>query len=372
MFDRGSAIRARLATPLLLALAIGVAWIAIESLVYRTGAYFFIAEPDSNTGAVVSTLLALDRHHRADARNVLVFGDSRVGEGFSALIAANGDAHFNFINLAVPGSSPRTWHYLLREIDRRGFAFDAVVVGVTYRPAGGSLHADWPLDPAHAARLLDLKDVLAFPATFDSKAMRDTARRTVLFPALASQQDAQAFLQAPWDRLHKVRRWRPAYLDAVRTYGGRDERMPEIGLAPAAAGVTNWGTATPVQRSQIETHLREVASQPDAFSAANADFMRRWISAMARITRDRQATLILYPLPRGPYGDAYDEPRLPAPPREFAVGGKVHVLAPDLLTGLEAPPYFFDALHVNGKGRERTSQRVGEHVRAILREDGPP
>lgn len=370
MFDRGPAIRARLAAPLLLALGIGVAWLLLESLVYRSGAYFHVVEPDSNTGAVVSALLAAERHHRADAGNILVFGDSRVGEGFSAQIAGGHDDRFNFINLAVPGSSPRTWYYLLREMERRGIDFDAVVVGVAYRPSGGSLHADWPLDPPHAARIVGLRDVLAFPDTFASNPMRRSARRTVLLPALALQQDAQALLQAPFARIRKILRWRPVYLDAVRGYGGRDERMPELAFAPGFRSVLDWGTATPTQRAQVDAHLREVAAQPDAFATANAAFMRRWIAAMSQITQEHGAPLILYPLPRGPYRGALDDDSsVPQPLRELSIERDVRLLRADLLAELEAPQFFFDALHVNRAGRERTSEMVGEEVRAILAGD---
>ena len=145
MLDRPTAIRARLQAPLLLVGAVLLLWFAFESLLYRSGAYFAIAEPDSNAGAVVNALLVLDRHFRPGVRTVLVLGDSRVAEGFSGPLARAG-SEVDFISLSIPGSTPRTWYYLLREINRRGYRYEAVLIGMFYRAIGPQL-SDWLLAP---------------------------------------------------------------------------------------------------------------------------------------------------------------------------------------------------------------------------------
>ncbi len=373
MFDRFPAIRARLGATALLVLSIGSAWFLLESLVYRSGAYFSVAEPESNAGAVVRALLVLEHDYRPDARNVLVFGDSRVAEGFPPQGAAGGDATFNFINLAVPGSTARTWYYLLREVDRRGFDFDAVVVGTLYRSTHGQPLADWPLDAAHAARLVGLRDVVSFPATFDDPAMRERARHATLFPALALRQDTLALLESPRARFRDVFETRPAYLEAVRGYPGREENMPGVRFAASGDPVVEWASATNGQRLEVDAILADLAPRPPWLLAANDAFLGKWLGSMAGIARRRGARLIVYPLPRGPYRALLpDHPALPSSLQSLAGEAGVVVLPPDLLAELEAPRFFFDRLHANRAGRERTGAVVGARVREELERDAPP
>lgn len=351
----------------MLALAIGLAWFVFEALVYRSGAYFRIAEPDSNTGAVVTKLAVVENQYLPSARNILVFGDSRVGEGFSSPRAAGGDSGINFINVAVPGSTPRTWYYLLREIDRRGYRFDAVVVGTLYRDTGTGLRANWSLDPAHASALLGLADAISFPATFESDPMRERARHAVLFPALAMRQDTLALLQAPRVRRDKIRKGRPGFLAAVRNYPGRAETMPALRFAADGRSVTDWGGATAEQRGKIEAHLSELTPRPEAVIGPNDAFLGRWLGAMAQVAHDRNAQFVVYPLPRGPYRDALgEEPPLPASLQTLQRMPGITVLPPGQLARLEAPEYFFDTLHANSAGREYTGDAIGAAVRALL------
>lgn len=372
MFDRYHNILARLRAPLLLALAIGLAWLVFESIAYRSGAYFRIAEPDSNTGAVVTALQVLEREHRPQARNILVFGDSRVGEGFSPQRAAAGDPRFNFINLAVPASTARTWYYLLRAIDRRGYTYDAVVVGTLYRSTHAELLADWPIDAAHAAGLVGLRDGWSFPATFQAPAQRDRARYAALLPALNLRQDTQALLEAPLERFTKIVHGRPAYLDALRVYAGREEEMPVVEFSASSPGkvkasVIDWGNSTPAQRLQVAAILSDSTPRPPAMIAGNDAFLGRWLGSMARITQRRGALLIVYPLPRGPYRVLFGtDSRLPPALEALRHRSQVMVLPPGLLAELESPQFFFDPLHANRAGRERTGSVVGARVRGAL------
>lgn len=372
MFDRPAAIAARLRAPVLLVLAIALAWFALEALVYRSGAYLRIAEPESNTGVVVTKLMVVERQYRADLRNVLVLGDSRVGEGFSAQAAAGDDASINFINLAVPGSTPRLWYYLLREIDRRGFRFDAIVLGTLYRDTLTAARADWRLDPPHAAALLGLGDAWSYPATFESAQMRERARHAVLFPALALRQDTRDLLRHPRERLRRVLVGRPGFLAAVRNYPGRDEAMPALRLADDRRSVVDWGTATPEQRQHVADFMRNIGPAPPAIEQGNDRFLGRWLGAIAALAQRRDALLVAYPLPRGPYRAALGDER-PLSPALRALDAAPHVvvLPPDLLAALEAPEFFFDELHANRVGRERTGAIVGERVRALLAQDAP-
>lgn len=373
MFDRPTAILARLKAPLCLALAVGLTWFAFEALLYRSGAYFRIAEPDSNTGIVVTKLALLDGEYRPEARNVLVFGDSRVAEGFWSRRAGAADPSLNFINVSVPGSTPRTWYYLLREIERRGHAFDAVVVGTLYQNQNAGLFANWSLDAAHATPLLGLRDAGTFPATFEAPQRQQQARDAVLFPALALRQDTLALLQAPRERWRSVREGRPGYLLAVREREGREETMPPLRFAPDRS-VSDWAGATQEQRELVRAHLADPVVPPAGIAAANDAFLGHWLGAMAELAHARGAAMLVYPLPRGPYPEVLAplQAQPPASLRKLRDEAGVKVLPADLLADLESPAHFFDTLHANRVGRAITSDRIGAATRALLGETSSP
>ncbi len=358
-FDSPSAAWRRLRRPLGLAVAVLLAWFLLESLVYRSGFYYrFLAEPHSNAGATMLRPLLARREATDAPPTVLVFGDSRVGQGFSQATAAAVAPGWTFVNVSVPGSTPRTWFYLLRKMQRDGTPFDAVVVGMLYQPMGAGRWADWSLDPAFMAPLTDLRDAREFPASFDNAAIRRRAHHTLWLPALQMQKDTQALLASPRERRRSLRgkRW---WLENIGNYPGREGVMPALEF-DAGRRVLDWGDATPEQRQQVEQHLAILAGTP---AAANDEFLAHWLGRMLALARDNDAPLIVFPLPRGPYpqalpGEHGTTPSLAALARE----PDVVVLPADFLADLEAPGYFFDALHANTAARRIMSERLARAV----------
>lgn len=332
MFDRPADIAARLKAPLVVAGTVLACWLLLQALMFRSGAYWRAAEPDSNAGAVTHALLLLQAAQREGRRTVLVLGDSRVGEGFSGPLATRaGDV--DFINLSVPGSTPRTWYYLLREIDRRGHRYDAVVIGMLYASEDRIRTADWPLDPLHQVALVGLRDVFAYPGQAGAGTPRRRAWHALLFPALTAQQDLRALLAAPLERWQRLRQ-RSQYIADTIAYAGREERLP--------------GDYAPPPAAPIPAHIAQ----------ANAQYQARWIGALSHRAAARGAPTLVFPLPRGPRAGA-----VPETPRWSGAT----VLPADLFVTLESPEFFFDALHVNRQGREQMSAAIGERVRTELR-----
>jgi hypothetical protein len=367
MLDRPDRIVARLKPLAFLIAGLLLAWVGVDLALYRSGLYYRLAAPLSHTGAVVNALMLLEREYEPGSRTILVLGDSRIGEGFSAPRAEAADASTNFINLAVPGSTPRTWYYLLREIVRRGYRFDAVLIGTIYQPRTRELLADWPLDPLHQAPLLGLQDLRDYPAGFVAADMRARARDAILLPALAMRQDTMALLAAPLQRRRDVRKFRPRLLASIDNYVGSGETMPALEF-DGSGNVVDWRHAKEAQRAVVEGHLADLATALDAPTAqSNRDYAHRWLSAIDGLLASRDAQLIVFPLPRGPYGARQPMIRDDADvPTALGVRRTATVLPADLLLDLERPEYFFDALHLNAAGRERMSTQLGTEVARVL------
>lgn len=357
----------RLGHLIVLTLVVGLVWVLLESLLFRTGFYYrHLAEPHSNAGTTALKLRLARRDATSHPPTILVFGDSRVGEGFSPVIAQQATDSVNFVNVAAPGSSPRTWYYLLRAMVRKNVPFKLVVVGLVYPPTGASRLADWPLDPAFMAPLVDLRDAIEFPASFVGPHVRARAREAIWLPTVLMQKDIQNLLASPRERrrhLHGKLGW----LKHIRNYRGRDETMPPLAFDPDHR-VIDWKNASQLQRTELEQHLRTLKQVP----FDNSAFAQLWFGQLLELIRENDAQLVFYPLPRGPYQEIL--PLDYAPPdwlSELANERDVTVLPADFLIDLEAPQYFFDALHANRAGRAITSERVAKAAAAILAERAP-
>lgn len=347
---------------IVLVLVVSLVWFLFESLLFRTGFYYrHLVEPHSNAGASALAMRLARREATLQPPTVLVFGDSRVGQGFSPAVADSAAPGLNFINVALPGSKPRTWDYLLRAMDRKGVVFDVVVVGIVYPQIGSGDWADWPLDPAFTAPLLDLRDAWAFPASFHEPKMRKLAAAAMWLPAVLMQKDIQALLSAPLERHHSLHQ-KQGWLKNIGNYPGREGVMPELTFGPDH-DVREWNGATAEQRAAVEQHLRVLAQVP----ADNDAYVRLWIGKLLERVRRHHARLLFYPLPRGPYPQILPAPTvIPAWLAELQQHADVTVLAPDFLADLEAPEYFFDALHANSAARVITSERVARAVAATV------
>ena len=342
-----------------LVVALLLIWFLLESLIYRSGFYYrALAEPESNAGSTLLRSQLARREATQSPPTVLMFGDSRVGQGFSRATAQAHVSGYTFINVAVPGSTARTWFYLLRKIQRDEVPFDSVVVGVLYRPMGAARWADRTLDPAFMAPLTDLRDAMEFPASFDSAPIRRRAHHTLWLPALLMQKDAQALLSSPHERWRSLKR-KQRWLENIGGYAGREGNMPELAFGPDRT-VLDWGEATPRQRTDVQEHLAVLAQNP---AMDNEAFLAHWFDKILTLTRQNQARLIVYPLPRGPYAQLLpEEAGLPPWLETLAREPDVTVLPSDFLADLEAPEYFFDELHANTVARKITSERVARAV----------
>lgn len=342
----------------------------LDVALFRSGWYYRWLEPDSTSGSVVGDILAIERYRDPKRRNVLVLGDSRIGEGFSAQLAddAGGRADLHFVNGAVAGSTARVRNLLLRTVDPDADRFGAIALAVDYDP--GSVLADmpnYPLDTSYVVPVLHLGDIISYPDSFTDPAQRARARRAILFPLQALHDDALDFLLHPRRRADAILRSRPGWLDAVGLYMGHEEALPELALDEHDVP-RDWGAIEPARRQKIEDYLRNARSRATpALEAANEDYVRRWIGGVAARYRAHGVPVFVFVVPRGPWHQAL----VPAPtPRgaiaELADTGQIIALPGDAFVALEQPHFFFDTLHMNRAGRERFSADLAQRIAALV------
>ncbi len=361
----------RIAQLLKLVIAIVAIPFLFDVLIFRSGVYTPWIKFESTAGAVVAATMAIDHYYDASRRNILVLGTSQVGEGFSATIAdATGSRpDLHFVNGAIPGTTPRVWNYLLRRIDPDATRFAAIVMMVDYDERFQRFdYPNWPLDTSYLTPLLRLLDLFDYPSSFSAADQREHARRAILFPLLALREDVLAFIAHPLDRAQDVDESRPVWIDAVGTYSGHSEQLPELGLDTATGIPTDWGENAAENRAKFENYFREArrTAAPE-LQVANLAYFHDWVGRIARRYQAHDVPVIVFCMPRGPWrNELQGAPELGAALRDLRDQRLVAALPADAFIALEQPRFFFDTQHMNTAGRQRFSAMLAQQVTPLL------
>src|SRR5271166_2969602 len=207
---------------------------ALEFSLFRTSLYRRILEPASNAGQVELLMEEARQHPASPDRTILVMGDSRIGEGFSAKVADqfSSDGSLQFVNGAAAGSTPRSWYYLLRELDPTASGYRAIVLAMDdYRDEDGAWSwADYPLDLRIVIACLRLTDVLDFAGSFHTGNARFEALRGSLFKGFVYQDDLLAFLAHPAARLAKISAFRRDAAQWIYDYAGHEGSLDGLSV----------------------------------------------------------------------------------------------------------------------------------------------
>lgn len=319
-----------------------VVFVVLDAAVFRSGLYALLAKPDSNAGWMVRrTLLTDDPVVKRDGAVVLVLGDSRMGEAadetrLAKLLAAH---RVTAVSGAVPGSTPRVWPTLFAHVPAPSGGYDLVVVGLAaYADDGESEDfARRSLDLAFLGPWLgpqlarELAADLADPA--DSGKVRDVWLATFV-KSFAWRRDLQDLAADPWTRYREIRR---------------------------RLGQLRWGDPYPgVDRTANVAEL-----QPHAGGVDNRAYRRRWLGQLVRDVRATGAKVLFVRMPRPVAVPGGSERQTQRVIDELERSEGVRVVAEDVFAELDAPDFFFDALHLNRRGRARFTELLARELEPL-------
>lgn len=340
---------------------------ALDSLAFRTGYYASILELDSAAGYLENTIWLEQRRAPAGSNEVLAVGDSRIP--LKPDVASDAGAGYRFFTIAVPGTTPRCWYYMLREVDPGANRYAAIVIPFdTYDDRSWENLAARELDIRYLAPLAGFRDAIEFPLSYPGWPERGKAASTALFKGLVYREDFQDFLvRHKWRitlaRDLKARRsgwrynteWDHANLEGLSVdWSARAVRLPA-------------GIPQPKRQEIEELLLREQPSVSGDFAA----YRRTWLGKILARYRGSRTRIVLVRLARGPVvrpGLASD---LRSSIREFGERGEAALVDEHRFDSLERPELFADALHMNQKGAEEFSTMLARDVASILREARP-
>jgi hypothetical protein len=349
---------------------------AIDVSVFRTGLYWSVIEPNSTLGSVKIafasvSLLEAEERTQTDRKPVLVLGDSRVGEGFSARLANAHAAELNspirFVNGAMAGAPPKTLYYLSRALDPSATRFSAIVLmtsSLADDQVGFPHPCWWELAYIHPfVGVADLPDLIT--DCWDDGVLE----RTVLSLFVAGYNyrlDLQALLADVPDRLHRALLSQHAAAESMAAYEGNPNTLEGMSF-DVATGTIKIPDELPPARAQAIRDYASLLMRLTEELPMTHDYRRRWITRLAKRYSAANVPVILVRLPRGPLhylvsGEHPISPFLEQLRKERAI----RIADPATLSKFERPECFFDALHVNKVGREGVSRRLAESVISIL------
>lgn len=346
----------------LILLATLAGYIGVENLIFNTRWYPAILEPESSAGRIEMNIQH-ERNRPKTGPQVLTIGNSRMNL-IPKYINLDPGIGYTFANIAVGGTSPRDWYYMLRDVDPGIRAYAAIAVPVeNYEDPGSWELAVWEPSPPRISVRLRWSDIPSFAGSFHAPALKVRAALGVALKGWAYRADFQDLLTGA-DR-GPLRDERLARLQQF-------EFIPNYHMtAYNVAGVQiDWKARTvvvPPWHQGTEKEAFETALFPSRRAARLSAI--DWFGRICDLYRGSPTRIIFFRLPRGPY-PAPDEY---APPRNDRSSIRALARRPGVIVDdgnyfreLEDPDLFKDPVHFNLAGTIQFSKLFADHVRDLL------
>lgn len=330
------------------------AFICVDAIIFHSGLYVSILAPASYAGRIAEITRAEKERASSGLKEVLVLGDSRIAEGFSAMLAneLGSSAGLKFVSLAEPAASANTWYYMVREVDPTARRYWAIVIpyGLGYEPNSAD-----PLRISMTAPLLRYTDCFHFASGFQRWSGRFRAFIACILRGSAYQDDVIDLLEHPIERTRSLQR-EDATMHSRAVYKGRDYDLVGTTYNAATGQVAFAPKLTEAQRLAFQKSLIQPSQSDTEYSIK---LQREWIPRIMNRYSNSPTAIVLTPVPRGPFAElpgfspGYDAvlPSSLIHRSTFALPGRTFDF-------LEKPEYYFDAFHLNTKGRQRFTETL--------------
>src|SRR5262245_11131248 len=240
---------------------------------------------------------------------------------------------------------------MVREVDPTRQRYSAIIVpyGLGYEPNNAE-----PLRISMTAPLLRYGDGFHFASGFQRWSGRFRAFVASILRGSAYQDDVVDFLAHPIARIKNVRQADKTHSGSE--YKGRDYDLVGTSYDAATGQVTFAPKLTETQRLAFRKSLIQPSQSDTDYSLK---LQREWIPRIMNRYADSPTAIVLTPLPRGPFlelggfSKGYESvlPTSLIQKTNFSLPGQTFEF-------LEKPEYYFDAFHLNAKGRQKFTETL--------------
>jgi hypothetical protein len=337
-----------------------------EAAIYRRGWYTKYIAPESAAGSVELPLYWLKRYRPPGNPEVLVVGDSRVAEGFSAPQATDESGRRNLVfwNIGIPGSGPRVWYYFLRDADPTRRRFQAIVFALDYYndEDQNDNQADHVWDVNFLVGRLRADDISDFASSMSKPEDRRiafigaTLKGTVLAP------DARNFLDGIDSRIARSKDARERGLWFLDHYGGHAENLEGLTVDYAERTIHYPpGLSRDRQHSISEALLPKLPPNTGKTTA----YRKLWLGRILELYRNSPTRIVFFETSRGP---------VPQPERRGPLNfikwartqPNVTILDQRAFRDFETPALYFDGYHYNREGRALFTSRLTKILMSLF------
>jgi hypothetical protein len=348
--------------------AIVLFFAAFEGLMFHTGLYSSVVEPNSSTGFMELQLRNEIRRPKPNRNQVLAVGHSRMALLPRVVNEEKPGTGYTFATIGLGGTTPRIWYYGLRAVDPNASNYAAIVIPYDDRnePDTYDYQSERETDLHYLIARLELRDLLEFPWTYQDKKLQWTIVREMILKGTVYKRDFLEFLDHPVERIKKARYYASDSAGWYYGYGGEAKSLAGLQI-DWQRKTTQFPDRFPEsERKQIEGLLFP-ALPPD--EGRQTAYLRYWYGRISDRYRGSDTKLIFLRVPRAPTSPPDAPPKLNSAIRQIASQPNVIVLDEGLFNQLEHPELFWDAQHLNREGMERFSKILAAEVRRVL---GPP
>ena len=318
----------------------------LDGLIFHSGLYNRMIDPASAAGAVQNAL-SNGRYRSTLVKNqVLAIGDSRMDLSLKTA-DQNQRGGLSFGTIAVPGSTPRCWYYMLRAIDPDRDQFTAILL-----PFDDYIDEDWEdhstrlMDLAMIAPLLTVGDAPDFCSSFPTAKLKAQCVVGLVAKGWTYQRDFQRLL-TDYDLRQRSLGWthQNGYA-TLYNFPGTEDSLEGITADWEKREFGFPSHLSEARRRGIKgVLLRGGAPQLGTLTK----YRLRWYGKIAARYAGTKTKLIYFQLPRGPL--IRPTPKLEATAMRTLSQDKNSItLSPDLFEHLERPRFFTDAMHLNRLG----------------------
>jgi hypothetical protein len=349
-------------------LAAILCFVALEGILFHTGLYSSIIEPDSTTGYMEVQLRNEIRRPKPNRDQVLAVGHSRMALLPRVVNQEKPGTGYTFASIGLGGTTPRVWYYALRAVDPTARDYAAIVIPTDdFNDVDRyDYQSEREADLHYLLARLGLRDLMEFPWTHQSKKLQWLAFRGIILKGFVYKRDFMEFLNHPLARIAKARFVDRDSAGWYYGYGGVDENLDGLRI--------DWRHKTIQFPDRIPEEKRKVI-EDILFPTLPLDqgretaYLRYWYGKIIERYRGSGTKLIFMRVPRAPTSPPDPPPKLNSAIRQIASEPDVIVLDEHLFDQLEHPDFFWDAWHLNGQGMEAFSRLLATEVRRVL---GPP
>ena len=335
----------------------------LDAVVFRF-AYPPVVEPDSTTGSLEMRVWNERRRERSGLPEILAVGDSRMPLFPRTANELTEETGYFFASISTPGTSPRAWYYMLRDVDPGANLYRAIVIPeYRYEDRGSFDRYDERIrDLNYIVSRLRLADVWVLSTSFHSWEFRLKSLRGALAKGFVYQTDFLEFLKAPLARMEKVEWYRRDQWEWIYNYEGISD-----GLAGLRADWENNRLVYPdglpesVRKGLEKELLRPPAPMIGRFRA----YRQKWYGKILAHYEGSGTEIVFLRMPRGPVVPPHPNEGTSVI-RDLAGRPDVLVMEESLFDSLEDPALFFDPLHMNAEGSRLFSRMLATHLAELL------